>query len=273
VALEHRKVLIVVRTYPTPASKGAEVSCTAGVTSDGDWIRLFPIPYRFLTTERRFHKYQWIEADIARAPNDPRPESYKVDRDSIRVLAQPISSRDHWRLRYEKLNHLIMPSLCAIKEAQDKSNGPTLGLFKPKRIKRLIIRAEANPEWTEAELGKLGQRELWEEGPSVPLEKIPFRFSYEFTCEHPDCNGHTMICTDWEMAESFRRWRDKYGADGWEAPFRNRWEREMIEQNDTHFYVGTMHGHQKSWIIIGLFFPRLPEPGAYQQLDLFGQTA
>ena len=32
---ERRKVLIVVKTYPTPARKGGEVSCTAAITEDG----------------------------------------------------------------------------------------------------------------------------------------------------------------------------------------------------------------------------------------------
>ena len=29
----------------------------------------------------------------------------------------------------------------------------------------------------------------------------------------------------------------------------------MIEKFDTHFYVGTVHQHPKSWIIVGLFYP------------------
>ena len=29
----------------------------------------------------------------------------------------------------------------------------------------------------------------------------------------------------------------------------------MKERYDTHFYVGTVHGHPNSWIIVGLFYP------------------
>jgi PhoPQ-activated pathogenicity-related protein len=46
-----------------------------------------------------------------------------------------------------------------------------------------------------------------------------------------------MLCTDWEMGESYRRWKRQYG-DGWEAKFRNKYEREMIDKFDTHFFVG-----------------------------------
>src|ERR1700682_1698027 len=80
-----KRVLITVRTYPVPATKGVEVSCTAGVTDDGKWIRLFPLPYRLLDDENKFRKYQWINVKSAKARHDSRPESFnpqgKRDRD------------------------------------------------------------------------------------------------------------------------------------------------------------------------------------------------
>ena len=57
-AYEERKVLITVKTYPLPSKKSIEVSCTAGITEDGKWIRLFPLPYRYLGYKLR--KYQWV---------------------------------------------------------------------------------------------------------------------------------------------------------------------------------------------------------------------
>jgi hypothetical protein len=71
------------------------------------------------------------------------------------------------------------------------------------------------------------------------------------------------MCTDWEMGQSYRDWRRKYG-DRWEAMFRQRYEREMIEKNDTHFFVGNIHQHPDNWLIVGLFYPPKPTIG-----DLF----
>ena len=50
---ERKRILITVRTYPVPETKGVEVSCTAGITEGQQWIRIFPIPYRFLQPDRR----------------------------------------------------------------------------------------------------------------------------------------------------------------------------------------------------------------------------
>jgi hypothetical protein len=46
----------------------------------------------------------------------------------------------------------------------------------------------------------------------------------------------------------------KYGND-WEVKFRERFETEMIEKNDTHFYVGNLHQFPNAWIVIGFFYP------------------
>jgi len=66
-----------------------------------------------------------------------------------------------------------------------------------------------------------------------------------------------MMCTDWEMGQSWRSWRRAYGSQ-WEAKFRERYERDMIDRNDTSFFVGTVHQHPHRWIIVGLFYPPKP---------------
>src|SRR5215212_7388929 len=93
-----KKVLITVRTYPTPSAKGIEVSCTAGVTDEGEWIRIFPVPYRFLGDDKRFGKYQWVEMQ-ARKASDSRPESFNPDIDSIKIVSGRLPSTPHWQLR------------------------------------------------------------------------------------------------------------------------------------------------------------------------------
>lgn len=110
----------------------------------------------------------------------------------------------------------------------------------------------------------------FERAPKTPLEKIPLEFRYEFRCVEAGCNGHRIMCTDWEMGESYRQWRDKYG-DRWEAVFRQKYEREMIDKNDTHFYVGNMHQHQDTWLIVGLFYP--PKPAMADLFDALSPTS
>ncbi|MFZ3308683.1 MAG: hypothetical protein WA280_04855, partial [Xanthobacteraceae bacterium] len=111
-------------------------------------------------------------------------------------------------------------------------------------------------EWTPQQMANLDQTMLFHKGPSEKLEKIPHKFSYEFLCDDPDCSGHTMSCTDWEMGQAYRNWRDIYQEE-WETAFRQTFEDKM-RRSDTHFYVGTVHRHPASWIIVGLFYPPYP---------------
>jgi len=248
-----KRVLIVVRTYPVPAMHGVEVSCTAGVTDDGRWIRLFPVPYRFLDEDKRFSKYQWVELSAMKAPADLRPESFKLNDATIRIISS-VSAAKAWRARKEKLAHLIRPSLCGIQREQRENGSPTLGLFKPTEIKQLVIEP-TDPDWTPRQKLALSQQLLpFQAAPSKPLEKIPYDFRYQFCCAEPGCPGHDMTCFDWELGQSYRRWRREYGT-GWEPKFRERYERDMISRFDTHFYVGTVHRHPGAWIIVGLFYP------------------
>lgn len=246
-----KRVLITVRTYPVPAASTTEASCTGGV-SDGKWIRLFPVPYRFLDDDQRFSKWHWIDVEVTKPTSDARPESFKIKPDSIEIIGDVGTSRE-WRDRRVALKPLIRPSMCAIRRERDERGAPTLGLFKPAEITGLTIE-QTSDQWTPAELRILRQDTLFQKAPSATLEKIPFNFKYEFRCSDTTCKGHEMTCTDWEMGQAYRAWRQKHGAD-WQTPFRQKFEADMKQKFDTHFFVGTVHRHPGNWIIVGLFYP------------------
>ena len=253
-----KRILITVRTYPTPARNGVEVSCTAGITEEGEWIRLFPVPYRFLAYDRRFTKYQLIEVDVQRS-SDPRPESYRINPDSIKILEQPLSTKNYWSARKDRVFPLRANSLCELQRLRDQNGHPTLGLFKPKEVS-FRLQPEDNPDWTPNELERLSQSSFFDNTPSQLLEKVPYKFYYRFRCDDRRCNLHNLSCTDWEMGESYRKWRNEYGSDGWLRAFRNKYEVDMLLDKDLHFYVGTVRLHPGRWIIVGLFYPKLSPP-------------
>ena len=247
----------MVRTYPVPARKGVEVSCTAAITNTGEWLRLFPVPYRRLRANQKFSKYQWIELGVTRA-TDPRPESHQISQQTIKIESAVLSTASAWQARKDVIFPLKADSMCALRRQRDEHGSPTIGIFKPGAIKKLNIKQSA-ADWTKAEREIMSQGDSFESESPEGLEKIPFDFSYKFRCVEPTCRGHTMKCTDWEMSQAWRKWRTEYGDD-WERPFRQRFEQEMRDKHDTHFYVGTINQHPKEWIIVGLFYPPKVEP-------------
>lgn len=203
------------------------------------------------------------EVSVTKA-TDTRPESYRLVEDSIKIVSDVLPTANEWAARKKVVFPLRSPSLCRLQKERDEKGFPTLGVFRPKVIERLVITPET-PTWSDAQLGILRQGHLFQKAPTAELEKVPYSFRYHFRCDDDSCKGHKMICTDWEISESWRRWSREYGDD-WERFFRQTYEEKMIEQYDTHFYVGTVHQHPSAWIIVGLFYP--PKP-ANLNLPLF----
>lgn len=250
-AYEKKTVLITVKTYPTPAAKGAEVSCTVGITYEQKWIRLFPIPFRFMGGDKQFKKYQWVEVFVKKS-SDKRKESFEVDIDTLNVISEPLSTQKSWEARKQLILPLKAPSLCYLQRNR-KRTGDTLSIIKPKKVHGFSIEADT-PDWTPEQKAKLLQYSLFDKNPLVPLEKIPYKFSYRFSCDDSNCNGHKLMCTDWELGASYWKWKRQYG-DEWYQKIINKYDTDMIFKRDIHFFVGTVHGYPRSWIIIGLFYP------------------
>lgn len=222
-----------------------------------------------LTPSQRFSKYQWIELDVTKA-DDARPESYTPKVNTIKIVSEVLPTTNGWQARKEILYPLKAHCLCCLVKERNAKQFPTLGFFRPKNIERLVITPSNAPNWSPAQLAILRQENMFEKKPPEELEKIPFNFRYKFTCDHDSCPGHRIFCNDWEMCESWRKWKGEYG-DGWEPKFRLRYETEMIQKFDTHFFVGTVHRYPATWIIVGLFYP--PRPKAGDNLSLFAPAS
>lgn len=105
-ASRQARILILCKTYPSPSGKHVETSCIAGIESDGSLIRLFPVPFRLVSNDKQFKKWQWISARIEKASNDHRSESHKVFVDTISCEGDPLSTKDGWKTRREQLTKL-----------------------------------------------------------------------------------------------------------------------------------------------------------------------
>lgn len=129
------KILIWGKTYPELSTKYIETVCTAGVLESGKPVRLYPITYRYLSGER-FELYQWITAGLLKNPKDTRPESYKIDCDSITVAEKLPTTKDEWGKRAEfvfKDEGWQFQTVDDLLSAQKKDR-TSLGIVSPREI-------------------------------------------------------------------------------------------------------------------------------------------
>jgi hypothetical protein len=258
------RVLITVKTYPSPSKKYVETVCTAGITEDGRVVRLYPVPFRLLTGEHQFHKFPWVHGRIRKATADSRPESFNIDADSMR-LQEVVSTRGSWSLRDE----LVAPFRASSVEDlvdQQAASGRSLGLVRPKEILRFYTRPTVDT-WTDEQWAKLTRSDLFRDAPAQVLEKLPLEFHYEFLCDDPRCqSSHDFQVFDWEIGESYRKWRRQYGSEVG-AALQQKYGNQL-PANDLQFFLGTLAGHRTTWTIVGLYWPPRRPPGL--EMDRFG---
>ncbi len=260
------KVLITVKTYPIPSTTYDELVCTAGVTVDGEFVRLYPINFRDLPYSKQYRKYQWIEVEAEKhGGRDPRKESWRPRVETLKVLGSPIpTKRGNWDDRARFVLSLTSPSMEELYEKK-RTDRTSLGIIRPKQIFDLDI-VKDDPDWPPRFLAAMKQYRLWETRgvTKEPPRKVPWKFTYCFACDDPRCKGtHRMMIEDWEVGALY--WREvdrgKSPRDAAES-VRHRFLHELCAPDkDTRFYVGTILAHG-TWVVIGVFWPnrkRQPE--------------
>lgn len=261
-----------VKAYPALSRSYGEVSCIAGVRFDSgtpEWIRLYPVPFRALDSAQQFAKYQPMRLRVETHRGDRRPETRRPDRDSIELLSPAVSSSDAWQQRRRFVEPLITSSMCELQRRQ-ALDGTSLGAIRPALVEDLII------EPRNVSQAKVESARAWAAQPSLldgigdaerghqlhALELVPWTFKYRYRCADAGCGTHTQSIIDWEITAHFRQVR--HHAD-WQRRMRDRWVDEMCaDSRDTALFVGNMHQHPNSFLVLGVWWP----PRRAEQLAL-----
>jgi len=277
---EKKKILILVKTYPVLSKKYSELVCTAGITEEGSWIRIYPVPFRFLEYEKKYSKFQWIEADVIKNTSDPRPESYKIaDIKTIKLL-DAIDTKNGWRKRKDLLfkNLTVFDNTNELIKKANK-NELSLALFKPAKILDFIVE-KADSEWDKEIVEKIRndikqpdlfsteEERLAKENFQL-VKKIPYKFSYKFQ----DSSGKESILMieDWEIGQLYWNCLKRAAGDEKTAleQVKNKYLNEF-QKKDIYLFLGTarrFHGWAKNpFLIIGVFYPPKTE-----EYNLFNQ--
>ena len=271
---DHRRILILCKTYPSPSSKYVETSCVAGMDEAGHLVRLFPVPLRLITDDQQFKKWQWIEARVRKATDDRRPESHRISVDTIQTLGDPLSTRDEWVERRLAIDRVEVFADFEQLEAARQSRGISLGLVRPSRLVDMLISKGSSADWTPDEVAKLMQEQNQgslfdhdaEQRSLKLLKKLPFDFHYQYECVVDGVTkSYKNKLVDWEAGALY--WNIHRRTD-WQNAFRQKWLTEF-SQKDVMFLMGTIHRFPSQWLIVSVLYPPKLPPEAADQGRLF----
>jgi hypothetical protein len=256
------RILITVKTYPTLSRKYGETVCTAGVRSDGSWLRLYPVPFRRLDEREQYSKFDWVEVDLIRGSSDARPET-RHPAGEFKVVGH-LGTEQHWLERRELITRTakVFTSLQLLIDGA-KANELSLAVFKPKRLLDFVVE-EDDRDWDPAKVDEMRRRTnqgqlfgeaQWQETFRL-VNKLPYNFSYRL--EDDAGRSSELQILDWEIGALY--WNCLRSCEGDEgaaiAKVRMKYWNEFTK-NDLHLFLGTTQAFHfvspNPWVIVGVF--------------------
>jgi len=272
------RVLLTVVTYPMPSRSYDELVCTAGMLENGSWVRIYPVPLKFLAGLRKdgktqSFKYTWIELDLVPREKayDFRPESRSpVNNDfSDIVIGERIDTKSNWLLRKKICLQNVWTDLAALIDDSKAPTNTSLAVFKPTRITKFSWE-ETEREWKDTWQALRKQTSLFDEiNPEISIRKVPYYFYYHYE----DINGKKskMMIEDWEIGQLYLNCLDRANGDEEVAlqKVKEKYDDDFLSNKDIHLFLGTtrqfhLKRAKNPFVIIGVFYPKKED-----QLSLF----
>jgi hypothetical protein len=237
----------------------AETVCTAGVRDDGRPIRLYPVPLRYLSEGQHYRLYDSIDVPVLKSTSDSRPESFKVDSNSIACVghidtdAKGWAERARWIFADSSWQFANMGDLKAAEERTQQS----LGTIIPGEI--VGVRLEAKPATAEREYAERmaevqAQRDIFlPEYKELEFRRydIKLRWRCDGLCRECARQPHDMQVLDWGLIELAR----KRGWD-WGAAKAKLEDIVNADRYDFRLFLGNSKAHRKGFMVVGLWYPR-----------------
>jgi hypothetical protein len=258
---EKRRFLIWGKTAPELSSKYFETVCTGAVLEDGSPIRLYPIPFRYLDEDDRFKKYQWMTARIAKDTFDTRPESYRIDCETIETGETIGTDQLEWMARSEIVfskQTWQFDSVTELTRRQAESK-QSIGVVRPAQILSIDLRTRPDEEEATFEQKRERLRKKWEAESNgmlfeefIPpemkgLEFVKNRIHVKWVCGGGET--HSMQIMDWEIVELQRKVGDEKALQA----VRDHLD---LEKYAVRFFLGNIKQHPTRFTIAGLWYPK-----------------
>ncbi len=234
------EAIILVKASPQVGKKHGETVCCAGVNDAGEWVRLYPVTFRTLDQAKQFRRWDRIRFRWKKPDDDPRPESLRVDHESIEIVGE--------LKQKERLNFLQKLEVNSLNKV--KAEGKSLALLRPRELKFLVERKSAKD--LEEERAKFksiaSQADLFHTVQIIPYEPCPYLFKYNYVTDDGERTG---TCQDWETDATFFNWSRHYG----EQKALENMQRVFGEEYPSKgmvFAMGTHSLYPDTWLINGI---------------------
>jgi hypothetical protein len=190
------ELMVNCKTYPAVSQKYVETVCTGGIQADGQFVRLYPVPFRFLETDEQYERWDVIRVRAYRDTKDTRPESWHlIPGTSIEKIGQITTEKRRW----EWMRKAVHTSTAAMEQA-----GVTNGCVE---IEPLKLYWKPDPkEWTAGQLNTINQGDFFAtEAQRADLaDRVPWQYRLSFREKNTQREDDCKVLA-WSYYQGFRR--------------------------------------------------------------------
>lgn len=247
VTWQEKRALIIGRASPEPSKTHIETVCTGGITENGEVLRLYPIPLRYLEPSSRYKMWTWAKFDVQKSPSDKRKESYKVREDSIEVLGAVTDKAEQFSF--------LEKAIFRDRETLDRryhEDWTSIGIVEVELLK-FYAATTTKEDWRKSK-PYIQQGHLYVT--RKPLEQLPFEMRLKFRCKNnPECKTHESSLIGWEYMEAFRQFKIKYGSPdaAWDQ-MQNKVRSLFSDPQKRAFALLGTHFKYPVWMVAQLYF-------------------
>jgi hypothetical protein len=239
------ELMVNCKTYPAVSTKYVETVCTGGVQRNGEFVRLYPVPFRFLDSREQYKRWDVISVQAYRDDQDTRPESWHLEPGTSIEFVDRIKSETH---RWEWMKRTVYESSSAMEQ-----KGVTNGCVE---IEPHELYWKADPkEWTPGQLNVIQQGDLFATKTQMEslADRVPWQFRLKYREKKSGREADAKVLA-WSYYQGFRR--ERKNADSDESALNailTKVSRSIFSPKRTVFAILGTHSRFKHWMISSLY--------------------
>lgn len=240
------ELLVNCKTYPAVSKKYTETVCTGGVQADGSFVRLYPIPFRFLEKQEQYKRWDVIQIRAYKDTKDPRPESWHL------VAGTPIKITKSLSTDKQKWDWMCKAIFQGAVDLE--SQGKTNGLVEIEPIK-FYWKPEKKKEWTPSQLKVLDQGSLFDskERMAELAVRIPWQFRLKYREKATGLEFDSKVLS-WSYYQGFRRNLNLIGDETTALEtVADKIRNSIFSEDKTVYAILGTHSRFGHWMISALY--------------------
>lgn len=233
------EAVVLIKAAPQVGQRHGETVCCAGLDIYGNWLRLYPVSFRQLDEGQKFGRWDRIKLKWRLPHDDRRPESRRVDQQSIEIVGKLKEAE-----RPALLGRAIVTSV-----ERERAQGKSLALLKPE-FREFVAERKTDDEYRSDQRrfeAIRAQDDLFAKE-VTPYEPCPYRFKYRYRSDDGDRFG---TCQDWEIEATYYHWSRRYGEARALEEMQRRFGEELPRKG-LLLAMGTHSQYPDVWLINGL---------------------